>query len=97
LEKCLVRGNSLAAYPTTAGAGSPFHGLQHSYIGDLVSHPNTWHTGSLDGTSTLLVRRCDGLTWAVVFNTRKATRKQEPADAIDALVHRAANAVKRWP
>ncbi len=59
--------------------------------------PNTWHTGSLDGTSTLLVRRCDGLTWAVLFNTRKPTRKQEPAGAVDALVHRAADAVKRWP
>ncbi len=31
---------------------------------------NTWHTGSLDGTSTLLVRRFDNLTWAVLFNSR---------------------------
>jgi CubicO group peptidase (beta-lactamase class C family) len=55
-----------------------------------------WHSGSLDGTSTLLVRRCDGLSWAVLFNSRMATNKQEPADAIDPLLHKAANAVKRW-
>jgi N-acyl-D-amino-acid deacylase len=59
--------------------------------------PNTWHSGSLDGTSTLLVRRCDGLTWAVLFNSRKTQKKEEPASAIDSLLHQAANAVKRWP
>ncbi len=57
---------------------------------------NTWHTGSLDGTSTLLVRRSDGLTWAVLFNSRQA-KGGEPADLIDPLVHQAADAVKRWP
>ena len=30
---------------------------------------NTWHTGLLNGASTLLVRRFDGFTWAVLFNT----------------------------
>jgi N-acyl-D-amino-acid deacylase len=59
--------------------------------------PNIWHGGSLDGTSTLLVRRCDGLSWAVLFNTRRERRKKEPADAIDPLMHGAADAVKRWP
>jgi N-acyl-D-amino-acid deacylase len=59
--------------------------------------PNTWHSGSLDGTSTMLVRRCDGLTWAVLFNTRKKTNKEEPADAVDPLIHKAADEVKRWP
>jgi N-acyl-D-amino-acid deacylase len=29
---------------------------------------NTWHTGLLDGSATLVVRRCDGLTWALFFN-----------------------------
>jgi N-acyl-D-amino-acid deacylase len=59
--------------------------------------PNTWHMGLLDGTSTLLVRRCDGLSWAVLFNSSKQVRKEQPADAIDPLVHGAADAVKAWP
>jgi CubicO group peptidase (beta-lactamase class C family) len=53
---------------------------------------NTWHTGSLDGTETLLVRRSDGLCWAVLFNTRKGLTNR-----IDPLVHQAADKVKRWP
>jgi N-acyl-D-amino-acid deacylase len=58
---------------------------------------NTWHTGYLDGTSTLLVRRHDGLTWAVLFNSRTSAKKVEPASAIDPLLHKAADAVKNWP
>jgi N-acyl-D-amino-acid deacylase len=58
---------------------------------------NTFHTGSLDGTSTLLVRRCDKLTWAVLFNSRDGGKAGEPADIIDELVHQAADAVKEWP
>jgi N-acyl-D-amino-acid deacylase len=58
---------------------------------------NTWHTGSLDGTSTLLVRRHDGLDWAILFNTRNNQRKEPPAGAIDGLLHQAADAVREWP
>ena len=58
---------------------------------------NTWHTGSLDGTSTLLVRRWDGLTWAVLFNSREENMGHSPADVADALMHEAANAVEHWP
>ncbi|MBI3823492.1 MAG: beta-lactamase family protein, partial [Planctomycetes bacterium] len=53
---------------------------------------NTWHTDSLDGTETILVRRHDGLCWAVLFNTRKGLTAK-----IDPLVHQAADKVKRWP
>jgi len=58
---------------------------------------NTWHNGSLDGTSTLLVRRSDGLTWAALFNSREEVKGQEPAGEIDGLLHEAADAVKHWP
>ena len=57
---------------------------------------NTWHNGSLDGTSTLLVRRYDNLTWAVLFNSRQG-KGGEPAGLIDGPLHAAADAVKHWP
>jgi CubicO group peptidase (beta-lactamase class C family) len=57
---------------------------------------NYWHTGSLPGTSSLLVRRWDGLDWAVVFNQRSEDDKL-PDGAIDGALHRAAAAVSRWP
>jgi N-acyl-D-amino-acid deacylase len=53
---------------------------------------NTWHLGSLDGTSTLLVRRHDGLNWAVLFNSRQTADGEEPARKIDPLMHRAIDA-----
>jgi N-acyl-D-amino-acid deacylase len=52
---------------------------------------NTWHFGSLPGTSTLLVRRHDGLVWAALFNERLKS------DAVDPGLHKAADAVKEWP
>ena len=60
---------------------------------------NTWHNGSLTGTSTLMVRRSDGLNWVVLFNQR-----DDPNDPtgstygdIDPALHTAANAVTKWP
>jgi N-acyl-D-amino-acid deacylase len=57
---------------------------------------NYWHTGSLPGTATLLVRRHDGLSWAACFNQRSEDDKL-PDAAIDPALHRAANRVKSWP
>lgn len=58
---------------------------------------NTWHTGSLDGTATILVRRSDGLCWAVLFNSRNNAQGLNLTGLIDPMVHQAANRVKRWP
>ncbi len=58
---------------------------------------NTWHTGLISGTSTLLVRRFDGLNWAVLFNTDANAKGELPSDLIDGPMHDAADAVKKWP
>ena len=57
---------------------------------------NYWHTGSLPGTATLLVRRWDGLSWAALFNQRSEDAAL-PDSAIDGALHRAADAVSEWP
>lgn len=59
--------------------------------------PNHWHTGGLDGTSTLLVRRGDGLNWAVLFNAGRDEDGEFFCSHIDPLVHRAADEVTEWP
>ena len=51
---------------------------------------NYWHSGSLPGTATLLVRRWDGLSWAVLFNQRSEDKKL-PDSAIDPALHQAAD------
>ena len=58
---------------------------------------NTWHNGLLDGTSSLLVRRHDGLAWAVLFNASHDPERKLLGTLIDPLVHQAADQVKSWP
>jgi N-acyl-D-amino-acid deacylase len=63
--------------------------------GDRANH---WHTGSLPGTSTLMVRRHDGLAWVILFNQRGPEgANSNHAHAIDRLLHPVADAVERWP
>jgi hypothetical protein len=57
---------------------------------------NYWHTGSLPGTATLLVRRWDGLSWTALFNQRSEDKKLPDGD-IDPALHRAADSVGDWP
>ena len=58
---------------------------------------NTWHTGYIPGSEAILVRRSDGLNWAVLFNTANNPDGKSLAGLIDGKVHEAANEVKRWP
>ncbi|WUI02481.1 beta-lactamase family protein [Spirillospora sp. NBC_00431] len=59
---------------------------------------NTWHDGSLDGTSTIVTRRHDGVTWALLFDQR-----DDPSglsygyDDFSAPLHKVANGLRTWP
>lgn len=57
---------------------------------------NWWHTGSIPGTNTLLVRGHNGLCWAVLFNARpKELRTLRTA--LDRGLWQASREVKKWP
>ena len=58
---------------------------------------NAWHNGYICGTESLLVRRFDGLCWAVLFNTAKTPQGESLTDLIDPRLHDAANEVQNWP
>ena len=58
--------------------------------------PNMWHNGSLPGTSTILVHRFDGVTWAALFNSRGES-PVAPSGLIDPLMQKTLNDVKQWP
>jgi CubicO group peptidase (beta-lactamase class C family) len=57
---------------------------------------NTWHTGSLPGTFTLLVRTYNGMSWAALFNRRDDASGKSYGD-IDQAMWNAAATVKTWP
>ncbi len=56
---------------------------------------NSYHGGALAGTSTLLVRRSDGYSWAILFNCRKTPDGKEATSEIDSLMHRAVDAASK--
>jgi N-acyl-D-amino-acid deacylase len=57
---------------------------------------NWWHAGSLDGTSSLMVRAANGLTWVVLFNSRP--KLSDPfAAQLDNAMWKALQAVRTWP
>ncbi len=58
---------------------------------------NTSHNGLLAGTAAHLMRRWDGVNWAVIFNTDRGAGGEYLAAAVAPLVHEAADRVKEWP
>lgn len=58
---------------------------------------NHWHTGSLPGTSAILIRRHDGRNFVALINSRVSPSSNHLGQAIDSLLHKAANEVIDWP
>jgi CubicO group peptidase (beta-lactamase class C family) len=99
IRTMFARPTGLAGYEKNGKPLDVYYGCgwEVRVVNDKTGATNTWHGGSLDGTSTLLVRRADGLTWAVLFNARENRKGKELAGLIDPLVHEAADRVKQWP
>jgi len=57
---------------------------------------NWWHLGTLDGTTTIMVRAYNGLAWVALFNSRP---KNSDAfdDELDSVLWKAIGGVSRWP
>ncbi|HEY0781353.1 MAG TPA: serine hydrolase domain-containing protein [Thermoanaerobaculia bacterium] len=57
---------------------------------------NWWHMGSLDGTTTLMVRAGNGVTWVVLLNFRAKNSDQLDGE-LDAAMWKAFDGVRSWP
>lgn len=57
---------------------------------------NWWHTGALDGTTTLMVRAGIGVTWVVLLNSRPKDGGGLDSE-LDSGMWQAEQAVQRWP
>jgi N-acyl-D-amino-acid deacylase len=58
---------------------------------------SSWHTGSLSGTATILIRRGDGRCFIVLFNTRSSPQATHLGQAVEVAVHKAADEIREWP
>ena len=56
-----------------------------------------WHTGSLSGTVTTMIRRHDGKNFVALLNTSVSPSSISVDAAIGKLLHAATNQVTDWP
>lgn len=57
--------------------------------GNGIDDASLWHTGLIAGTSTILVKRSDNLTWAVLFNVDDTKDGKTCTALIDSPMHTA--------
>jgi CubicO group peptidase (beta-lactamase class C family) len=81
-----ILGASTLKTMTTASAANP----QYACGWNVNKIPNWWHTGSLPGTLTILVRTASGLCWAAFTNTRAEGFN------LDEMVWKMVSAVPAW-
>jgi CubicO group peptidase (beta-lactamase class C family) len=85
----ILRSDTIARMVTPSAANS-------SYAkGWSVNRQNTWwHSGSLAGTQTVLVRTANGFAWAALTNTRSP--RSDMGMALDGLMWEMARQVTDW-
>lgn len=76
----------------------PATGL-HYGLGWMVrpEQDNWWHTGSLPGTATEMVRAGNGFSWVALFNFRPSRQEPNFSNDLDRLGWAALEAVSNWP
>lgn len=93
LEAATVK-QMLARPEAAAGQGATFYACGWQVRPLKNGTMNFWHGGRLRySTCTLLVRRGDGVDYAVLFNTLS----DEMRDEIDPMLYKAIDAIKVWP
>jgi len=85
LEK-LINADSLRTMTTAGVSASYARGWNINKV------PNWWHTGSLPGTATILVRTAKGICWAGLMNTRS----EGIGGRLDELMWKLARSVRGW-
>jgi N-acyl-D-amino-acid deacylase len=56
-----------------------------------------WHTGSLPGTATILIRRGDGRNISVLFNSRVSPTVEHLTRALEGPLHQTLDEISEWP
>jgi N-acyl-D-amino-acid deacylase len=88
------RPDGLAGYEADGKPKDVYYSLGWLNRALANGHVNHWHTGSLDGTATILIRRQDGWNMIALLNTRTSPKTKQLGLAIDQLMHQAADALK---
>lgn len=90
--------NAMTARPPIAvwQGSSSWYGMGW-FVGPSNGDANWWHEGSLPGTTTLLVRAYNGVSWVALFNARKEPGTCAFTCELDAALWNAVDDVQQWP
>ncbi len=94
--KCpILKAESVAAMfsPPPIKHGETYYALGWQ-VRPVGERKTAWHTGSLPGTSTILIRRFDGLNVAVLFNSRISPTAQHLTRELEGELHRALDEIR---
>ncbi|MDB5386890.1 MAG: N-acyl-D-glutamate deacylase [Planctomycetaceae bacterium] len=96
IELMHARPPGLAGHDAAGKPKEVFYSLGWS---NRVQNEKTahWHTGSLSGTATILIRRPDGRNLTVLLNTRVSPTSEHLSRDIDGLVQKTASSITEWP
>jgi hypothetical protein len=65
------------------------------FVRPIQGDADWWHTGTLPGTTAILVRQYDGFSWVGLFNSRSLTANLEAE--VDAALRKAFAGVSSFP
>lgn len=91
----ILKAESVTAMfsPPPGKVGETYYALGWQVL-PMEQKKTAWHTGSLPGSSTILIRRYDGLNIAVLFNSRVSPTAQHLTRELEGPLHRALDEVQ---
>jgi N-acyl-D-amino-acid deacylase len=97
IELMHARPEGLAGFDSDKKPREPYYSLGWQNRTIASGKTNYWHTGSLDGTATILIRRHDGRNFVALLNSRVSPVTKSISMELDQLLHRGAEGVSHWP
>lgn len=97
IELMHARPPGLAGHEENSDEKNVFYSLGWSNRVQSDGQIHHWHTGSLAGTATLLIRRHDGKHFVALFNARTSPHADHMGREVDNRLHQSAAKVKTWP
>lgn len=91
------RPEGAAGHDRNGNPSEKFYGCGWAVRPEGNGQGNAVHSGALEGTSTLLVHRNDGVNMAVLFNARYTRDERELINDLMPLMHEAADGISQWP
>lgn len=83
------------AVPAVAAGKDVYYSFGWNNRLNASGKANYWHTGSLPGTLTIMIRRRDGSNMVALLNTRDSQDSSKLEQGLDVLMHKVADAVKQ--